>query len=80
MSLGMTHRYDWLDPLVEDNPMQARRRFRTVGPTPAQSRGKRAIVLGAICQDGIVQESMEIIISGKSTGQNFDVKNRIFGI
>jgi hypothetical protein len=69
--LGMTHRYDWLDPLVEDNPMQARKSFRTVGPTPTQSRGKRAIVVGAICQDGIIQESMEIIISGKSTGLIF---------
>jgi hypothetical protein len=65
---GMTHKRDWLDPIVEDNPSAARRFFRTVGPTPAQSRGKRAIVIGSICQDGIIQESMEILISGKTTG------------
>lgn len=64
----MSHKYDWIDPLVEENPFFARKEFRTVGPTPAPSRGKRAIVIGAICQDGIIPNSMEIIISGKSNG------------
>jgi hypothetical protein len=67
----MTHKYDWLDPMVEGNPFLARKNFRTVGPKPTQNRGKRAIVLGAICQDGIIPDSMDIYISGKSTGLKF---------
>lgn len=64
---GMSHSYDWLDPQIEENPFLARKRFRTTGPTPGQGRGKRAIVIGAISIEGVVRESFEVLISGKST-------------
>ena len=35
-----------------------------LGPTPCPSKGKRAIVIGAICEYGIIPSSFQVIFEG----------------
>ena len=49
-------------PLLTSNPEKAYRLYRSAGPVPCSTRGKRAIVVGAISSDGVIIESFEFLI------------------
>jgi hypothetical protein len=67
----MGHTHDWIDTHIEENPVASFRKNRTVGPKQPTSRGKRAIVLGAVSFDGIILESCKTFVSGKNTDGDY---------
>lgn len=52
----------WIDPIISKNPERAYKKFRTSGPIPSTTKGKRAIVIGAISSDGLVRSSFEFLL------------------
>lgn len=65
---GIGHTKTWQYKEIEENPVAARKKFRTVGPKQPTSRGKRLIVLGTICGDGAVPDSFRLIIGSHCAG------------
>ena len=52
----------WMHPLLTTNPEKAYRLCRSAGPVPCSTRGKRAVVVGAISSDGVITELFEFLI------------------
>ena len=60
-SIVMKTSKTWMRPLLTSNPERAYRLYRSAGPVPCSTRGKRAIVVGAISSDGGIIESFEFL-------------------
>lgn len=71
---GLKYPYDWVDqtalgwflllnlnsqPFAED-PMKFRKDFAKINPVPSASRGKRAIMLGVLSEEGMLTEVFEV--------------------
>jgi hypothetical protein len=52
---GMTQRYDWIDMQAMNSPYEAKDNGYTTGPRTPVSRGKRAIVVHCVSEDGLVE-------------------------
>ena len=76
----MTQRRDWIDHrnlkgwswikgynTSDTDVPAAQRKGLTAGPRAASSRGKRAIVIGAITESGPLLSSMDVFVSGAHT-------------
>jgi transposase len=64
---GIANDKDWLPPrALMDHPERLRREYGTVGPTPPKSKGRRAIIIGAVSEEGLIHGATKIFKSGKN--------------
>uniref|UniRef100_A0A914WA34 Tc1-like transposase DDE domain-containing protein n=1 Tax=Plectus sambesii TaxID=2011161 RepID=A0A914WA34_9BILA len=68
---GMSQRYDWVDMDVLNNPYKAQENGLTLGPKTPVGRGKRAIVVHCIADDGLI-DGAEFIFASNSTDADGD--------
>uniref|UniRef100_A0A914VBY4 Tc1-like transposase DDE domain-containing protein n=1 Tax=Plectus sambesii TaxID=2011161 RepID=A0A914VBY4_9BILA len=68
---GMSQRYDWVDEDALRNPYEAKRNGLTTGPKTPVSRGKRAIVVHCVAEDGLV-DGADFIFASNATDDDGD--------
>lgn len=68
---GMGHSRDWIDKTLEVNPFESYRKYGTVGPTPPKTRGKRCIVIGAVCVEGLLLDAFSLIDGGHTESGDY---------
>uniref|UniRef100_A0A914V2X1 Uncharacterized protein n=1 Tax=Plectus sambesii TaxID=2011161 RepID=A0A914V2X1_9BILA len=68
---GMSQRYDWVDEDVLLNPYEAKRNGLMTGPKTPVSRGKRAIVVHCVAEDGLV-DGTDFIFASHATDDDGD--------
>uniref|UniRef100_A0A914V7T4 Tc1-like transposase DDE domain-containing protein n=1 Tax=Plectus sambesii TaxID=2011161 RepID=A0A914V7T4_9BILA len=68
---GMSQKYDWVDEEALRNPYEAKRNGFTTGPKTPVSRGKRAIVVHCVAEDGLV-EGADFIFASHATDDDGD--------
>lgn len=68
---GMGHSRDWVDKNLEANPFESYRKYGTAGPIPPKTRGKRCIVIGAVCDEGLLLDAFSIFDGGHTESGDY---------
>uniref|UniRef100_A0A914W1M3 Tc1-like transposase DDE domain-containing protein n=1 Tax=Plectus sambesii TaxID=2011161 RepID=A0A914W1M3_9BILA len=68
---GMSHGYDWVDEEALRNPYEAIKNGLTTGPKTPVYRGKRAIVIHCVAEDGLV-DSANFVFASHATDADGD--------
>uniref|UniRef100_A0A914VC48 Tc1-like transposase DDE domain-containing protein n=1 Tax=Plectus sambesii TaxID=2011161 RepID=A0A914VC48_9BILA len=68
---GMSHGYDWVDKEALRNPYEAMKNGLTTGLKTPVSRGKRAIVIHCVAEDGLV-DGANFVFASHATDDDGD--------
>lgn len=68
---GVGHKFEWIDKTLEKNPLASYRKFHTSGPTQPKNRGKRCIVIGTVCPEGLLLETFSVFDGGMTDSGDY---------
>ncbi|KAK6061930.1 hypothetical protein COOONC_00394 [Cooperia oncophora] len=74
---GMVKRRGWVDNTVSRFPSRKAIQHYSCGKTAGKNKGRRGIVITALCEEGVITGSTHVLVSGHRTAQS-DFQREMF--